>query len=109
MPVYLIAEVNVTDDAWVLEYVTHVHDIVHKHGGKYLSRSANITHIEGAKPDVSVVGILQFPSMDLLQAFVTDPAYAPYAAARHAGSASRFFAIDDTDVAGTVPYLRKAG
>jgi uncharacterized protein (DUF1330 family) len=41
-----------------------------------------LTQIEGAKPDASVVGILQFPSMDALQAFVSDPDYAPYAAVR---------------------------
>ena len=47
MPVYLIADVKVTDDAWIPDYAANVHDIVHKHGGKYLSRSANITTIEG--------------------------------------------------------------
>jgi hypothetical protein len=40
-------------------------------------------------------------------AFATDPKYAPYAAARQAGSDSRFQLIDDTDVAGTIPYLPK--
>ena len=93
MPVFLIAEVKIADDAWVPEYVTKVHDIVHKHGGRYLSRSANITEIEGPKPDATVVGILQFPSIVALQAFINDPAYAPYATARRAGSVSRFFAI----------------
>ena len=37
-----------------------------------------------------------------------DPKYAPYAAARQAGSESRFQLIDDTDLAGTIPYLPKA-
>ena len=44
MAAYLIANVKVTDDAWP-GYAAKVHDIVHKHGGKYLSRSANITTI----------------------------------------------------------------
>ena len=45
MTVFLIADVKVTDDAWIPEYATQVHDIVAKHGGKYLSRSGNIeTH-----------------------------------------------------------------
>ena len=39
MPVYLIADVKVTDDTWIPDYAANVHDIVHKHGGKYLSRS----------------------------------------------------------------------
>ena len=41
MAVYLIADIKVTDDAWVPDYTANVHAIVHKHGGKYLSRSAN--------------------------------------------------------------------
>ena len=37
-----------------------------------------------------------------------DPDYAPYRDARRAGSVSRLHVIDDTDVAGTIPYLAKA-
>ena len=108
MPVYMIADVKLTDEAWVPEYAAKVHDIVHKHGGKYLSRSANITALEGEKPDTTVIGILEFPSMAAVKAFASDPAYAPHAAARQAGSVSRLYVIDDTDVAGTIPYLSQA-
>ncbi|WP_256369926.1 DUF1330 domain-containing protein [Microvirga sp. KLBC 81] len=51
----------------------------------------------------------QFPSMDDLEAFVKDPEYAPFAKARQAGSISRFYAIDDTDAAGSIPCLPGAG
>jgi len=108
MTVYMIADVKLTDGAWVPEYATKVHEIVHKHGGKYLSRSANITSIEGDKPDTTVIGILQFPTLEAVHAFANDPAYAPHAAARKAGSNSRLYVIDNTDVAGTIPYLTKA-
>ena len=47
MTVYLIADVTVTDDSWIPDYAASVHDIVHKHGGKYLSRSGSITTLEG--------------------------------------------------------------
>ena len=107
MAVYLIADVKVTDDSWIPEYAAKVHDIVHKHGGKYLSRSGNITTIEGEGLDTSLIALLQFPSMEALQAFVKDPDYADYARARQAGSVSRFHVIDDVDVAGTIPYLPK--
>ena len=107
MAAFLIAEVKLTDDAWVPDYAAQVHGIVHKHGGKYLSRSANVVPVEGEKPDTTVVGIIQFPSLDALRSFVNDPDYAPFAAARKAGSISKLYAIDDTDVAGTLSYLRK--
>lgn len=107
MAVYLIADVKVTDDAWIPDYAAKVHDIVHKHGGKYLARSGNITNLEGDKLDTTLIALLEFPSMEALQAFVEDPAYAPYAQARQSGSVSKFNAIDDTDIAGTIPYLTK--
>jgi hypothetical protein len=36
MTAYLIADVKVTENGWVPAYTASVHDIVHKHGGKYL-------------------------------------------------------------------------
>jgi uncharacterized protein (DUF1330 family) len=107
MAVYLIADVKVTDEAWLPEYAANVPDIVHKHGGKYLSRSGNIKTIEGEGLDTTVVALLEFPSMEAVQSFANDPAYAKYGQARQAGSNSRLHLIDDTDVAGTIPYLPK--
>jgi uncharacterized protein (DUF1330 family) len=108
MTVYVIADIKVTDDSWVPNYAANVHEIVHKHGGKYLSRSANIKTVEGQELDSTLVALIEFPSMDAVQAFASDPEYAPYAKARQAGSVSRLHVIDDTDVAGTIPYLNKA-
>ena len=102
---YLIAQVRVNDDSWIPEYAAKVHDIVHRHGGKYLSRSANIKTLEGDPSESDLVAIIEFPSMEDLQAFVSDPDYAPYAEARKGGTYSHFMAIDSTDVAGTIPYL----
>jgi uncharacterized protein (DUF1330 family) len=107
MAAYLIADIKVTDNGWVPEYAASVHDIVHKHGGKYLARSGNVKTIEGKPPDTTLIAILQFPSAEAAEAFVNDPQYAPHAAARKGGSDSRFQLIDDTDVAGTIPYLPK--
>jgi uncharacterized protein (DUF1330 family) len=63
---------------------------VHKHGGKYLSRSGNVKTLEGKPLDTTFIALLEFPSAEAVQAFATDPKYAPYAAARQAGSESRF-------------------
>jgi uncharacterized protein (DUF1330 family) len=107
MSIYMIAHVKLTDDAWVPDYAAKVHHIVHKHGGKYLARSANITNLEGEPPDSTVIGILEFPTLDDARAFVSDPEYAPLAAARRKGSVAKFYAIDNTDAVGTIPYLQK--
>jgi uncharacterized protein (DUF1330 family) len=108
MTVYMIADIKVTDDSWVPSYATSVHDLVHKHGGKYLARSGNVRTLEGKPLDTTLIAVIAFPSAKAVEAFLADPAYAPFAAARKRGSDSRFQLIDDTDVAGTIPYLAKA-
>jgi uncharacterized protein (DUF1330 family) len=72
---YLIAQVKVNDDSWIPEYAAKVHDIVHRHGGKYLTRSGNITTLEGEESTLSLVAIIEFPTGDALHAFVNDPEY----------------------------------
>ena len=108
MSVYLIADIKVTDDGWVPDYAAHVHKLVKRHGGRYLSRSGNIETLEGDAPDSTLIAILEFPDRAALDGFAADPEYAPYGTARQAGSVSRFRVIDDTDIAGAIPYL-KAG
>ncbi|HVN02298.1 MAG TPA: DUF1330 domain-containing protein [Caulobacteraceae bacterium] len=107
MSVYVIADIKVTDDEWVPEYAARVHNLVHKHGGKYLARSANVRTLEGEPLDTSLIALLVFPAAEAVEAFVTDPQYAPFAEARRRGSESRLQLIDDTDLAGTIAYLPK--
>lgn len=106
MSVYLIADIKITDDGWVPEYASNVHKLVEKHGGKYLSRSGNIETLEGADKDSTLIAILEFPTKDAMNRFANDPEYAPYGKARQAGSISNFHVIDDTDIAGAIPYLQ---
>jgi uncharacterized protein (DUF1330 family) len=107
MTVYMIADIKVTDDKWVPDYAAKVHDIVHKHGGKYLSRSGNVETLEGKPLDTTLIALLAFPSAAAVKAFLGDPQYAPFKMGRQKGSDSRFQLIDDTDVAGTISYLAK--
>jgi uncharacterized protein (DUF1330 family) len=54
-----------------------------------------------------LIALLEFPSLEAAQAFADDPDYAGYKQARIDGTVSKFNIIDDTDVAGTIPYLTK--
>ncbi len=107
MTVYVIAEIEVTDDSWIPEYAEKVHDIVHKYKGKYLARSANIQNLEGESLPTTLIAIIEFPDAESAKSFATSPEYAPFGRARQAGSNSRFRMIDATDVAGTISYLAK--
>ncbi|MEH6478366.1 MAG: DUF1330 domain-containing protein, partial [Sneathiella sp.] len=84
MSIFLIADIKVTDAGWVPEYATNVHNLVKKHGGKYLSRSGNIETLEGSDNDSTLVAILEFPRREALNNFATDPGYAPFGQARQA-------------------------
>lgn len=106
MPHYMIAQVKVNDDSWMLEYAANVHSLVHRHGGKYLSRSGNVTTLEGQESNVDVVALIEFPSEKALKNFMADPEYAPYAQSRIAGTDSQLIGIDASDAAGTIPYLK---
>ncbi|AXI46274.1 hypothetical protein C1J03_09700 [Sulfitobacter sp. SK012] len=108
MSVFPIADIEVTDAGWVPEYATNVHNLDKKHGGKYLPRSGNIETLEGSDKDSTLIAILEFPTREALNNFVADPEYAPFGQARQAGSVSNYHVIDDTDIAGAIPYL-KAG
>lgn len=105
MTAFLIAEVKVTDDAWVPDYAAKVHDIAARHGGRYLSRSGKIETLEGETTDETLIALIQFPDRASAHAFANDPDYAPFSKARQEGSVSHFRVIDDSDIAGAIPYL----
>jgi uncharacterized protein (DUF1330 family) len=107
MSVYLIADIKVTNPDWVPAYASNVHNLVARHGGRYLSRSGKITSLEGPKSDSTLIALLEFPDDAAFHAFASDPEYAQYGEARQAGSRSIFTLIDDTDIAGAISYLPK--
>lgn len=63
--------------------------------------------MEGEPLDTTLIALVEFPSLEAAQAFANDPEYANYGEARRDGSVCRFNVIDDTDVAGSIPYLGK--
>ena len=107
MSVYFIADIKVTDDKWIPAYAIAVHEIVHRHGGKYLASSGNVKTLEGVPLDTTLIALIEFPSKEAVTAFATDPLYAPFAAARRSGSDSRLRLVGGDDVAGTISYLPK--
>jgi uncharacterized protein (DUF1330 family) len=84
-----------------------VHNIVAEHGGKYLSRSCNITTVEGDDVGSTLIALIEFPSMEAVQDFAGSDAYAPYTKARQTGSVTSLRVIHDTDITGAIPYLPK--
>lgn len=95
---YAVAELDVTDPAWVRDYVTDVTPMVQRRGGRYLARSASIERIEGDKPLPQVLLIIEWPSKQAADEFYDSDEYRPYREARRAGARNEFVLVSGEDV-----------
>jgi uncharacterized protein (DUF1330 family) len=74
-PVYMIAEIDVTDLAgYTKEYVPLVQKSLQAAGGKVLAAGQTVTSIEGSAPKSRVV-IVRWDSLDQLNAWRDSPQY----------------------------------
>ncbi|HZJ12444.1 MAG TPA: DUF1330 domain-containing protein [Methyloceanibacter sp.] len=74
-PVYLIAEIDVTDlDGYVKEYAQKAQKSLEAFGGRTLAAGQEITTIEGAPPKRRVV-VVAWDSLDQIQAWRNSPQY----------------------------------
>ncbi len=63
--------------------------------------------MEGEDRGNIFIAILQFPVAVCVEAFATDLAYVSHGKARKEDAINSFQLIDDTDAAGTKPYLAR--
>lgn len=81
MAAYLIVDLEVLDPVAYEDYRRDVPAIIAAHGGRYLVRGGAARLLEGDRQPQRQV-VLEFPTMDHLQAFYDDPDYAPLKALR---------------------------
>ena len=82
MAAYLVVEHNITDAAKFDEYRTRVAPMIAKHGGRYLTKGGSHRFPEGGQWLPERVVIIEFPSMQALDAWYTSPEYQPLIALR---------------------------
>ncbi|MBW1297591.1 DUF1330 domain-containing protein [Aquimarina litoralis] len=97
MAYYSVLDVTPTKDEWVSDYVSVSGNIVKKHGGKYLARTASHEQIEGSEQNAALRIILEWPSKEAALNFMKDPEYVPHLEARTSGSISHHFLIEAKD------------
>ena len=91
MAAYMVVEAKeITDPAAIGQYSEQAAALVARHGGKYLMRGP-VTPLEGDWQPMMVV-VVEFASMERLQAFYHSPEYAPLIALRQGGSVTNFVA-----------------
>ncbi len=97
---YAVAELDVTDPAWVRDYVAEVTPMVERHGGRYLARTAGVEMLEGDRPQPQVVLLIEWPSREAAQRFYESAEYRPHREARGAGARNRFLLVSGEDING---------
>ena len=100
MKYYAVAEINITDPAWVPEYVERTTPLVERFGGKYLARTGQIEQIEAERPAPGVFLLVEWPSKEAALDFYDSEEYRPYRTARQAGSTGQFTLIAGEDTTG---------
>jgi uncharacterized protein (DUF1330 family) len=88
----IIVETNITNPAWVNDYLVKVTPMVSSHGGRYITRTQNIDLLEGDKaPQFSLVA--EFPTKEAALSFYNSEEYQPFKESRQEGSSSKFLLV----------------
>lgn len=97
MTYYSVLAVTPTNDDWIPDYIQPANELVAKHGGNYLARTASHQQIEGEGSEAALRILIEWPTKEAAKAFMSDPDYVPHLNARTAGSMSVHFLIEATD------------
>ena len=93
MPVYLIADIEVTDPVGYEEYKRRVPAVIAAHGGRYLVRGGASEVLEGTwRPRRSA--IIEFADLASMKAFWESAEYRPLRAIRERCSRSNVVVIE---------------
>jgi uncharacterized protein (DUF1330 family) len=90
---YLIVDNEITDPKAYDEYRRQVMPLVERFGGRFRVRGGAISPLEGDWKPRRLV-IIEFPSMDALQAWYRSPEYAPMLSLRQTASRGSVVAVE---------------
>ncbi|MVA18948.1 DUF1330 domain-containing protein [Agrobacterium vitis] len=88
MTAFLFVAMKVHDTAWMGDYQANVPAIMHRHGGQFVAGAQNIRRYEGDGINPDSIALMTFPSMEAIDAFVSDADYHPYREARRSAASS---------------------
>ena len=82
MAACLVVEHTILDPSKFEEYRTKVGPMIEKHGGRYITKGSGHKLLEVSRRPPDRVVIIEFPSMEALNAWYTSPEYQPLIALR---------------------------
>ena len=94
---YSVIEVTPTNPDWIPDYIGPATQLVAKHGGKYLARTASHERVEGDAENPALLVVIEWPSRQSALDFINDPEYAPHLKARTEGSISHHALVEGKD------------
>jgi uncharacterized protein (DUF1330 family) len=97
---YGVAEIDITDPAWVAPYVAAVTPMIERLGGRYLARTSHVERLEGDRPVARIFVIVEWPSREVAMAFYESEEYRPYRESRIAGAINELTMVAGEDVTG---------
>jgi len=99
MAAYAVGLYNIQDLSWLSAYRAKVPALLARHGGRYIARAVGSTWevLEGTRPPITGVTILEFPSMGNARAWHNDPEYAPLIKLRQARSRLDLLLVEGSD------------
>ncbi|HVY87732.1 MAG TPA: DUF1330 domain-containing protein [Hyphomonadaceae bacterium] len=93
MKAYLVLDFSVTDLAGFMPYVRRIPEHIARHGGRYIVQGAAPTTMEGDWTPARMV-ILEFPSRENAQGFLSDPTIQDLFKVRHTTTVSKLVLVD---------------
>ncbi len=96
MAVYSISSINVKDWDKYREYMELVPAIIEQYGGRYLVRGGEII-ADNTNWDLNRIVILEFPTIEQMDAFRNSSEYAPVASIRHEAADTVGFTVSNNE------------
>jgi uncharacterized protein (DUF1330 family) len=93
MSVYMILEIQVVDAETYGEYIQQAPATVEQYGGRYLVRGGAITPLTGGWDPQRMV-VIEFPTMERFQEWLTSPEYSAIAPLRERSTTSKAIVVE---------------
>ena len=93
MAAYLIGDIEIHDQATYDAYRDQVPELVVAYGGRFVVRGGKVTTLEGNWAAKRVV-VIEFPTMEALEAFYHSDAYRPLLELRGKAANARMIAVE---------------
>jgi uncharacterized protein (DUF1330 family) len=95
MSVYVVSMIRVDDPETYKEYTSRTPPTVKEYGGRFLARGGTVDTVEG-EPFKDRLVILEFPSKEAVDAWITSPEYQEARKYRVASSEANILVIEGT-------------